>query len=118
MSRSRICALLALALCAQALAAQATNYHIVKRVVIGRVSADYIIIDPVGRRLYGLGDKVLDVDKDSIIGTMAGGGAKPPAGAGPAVPAAANSGAAPSAAPSVAPTVAPAAAPSAAASGG
>ena len=49
-------------------------------------------------------------------GTMAGGGAKPPAGAGPAVPAVANSGSAPSAAPSVAPTAAPTAAPSAAAS--
>ena len=62
------------ALAASHLAAQAPRYHVVKRVVLGRMRADYIIIDPIGRRLYGLGDKVIDVDADSVIGTVVGGG--------------------------------------------
>lgn len=66
------CALSLLA--ASTLAAQGTQYHVVKRIVIGRASADYIIVDPVGRRLYGLGDQVVDVDRDTVIGTVAGGG--------------------------------------------
>ena len=55
-------------------AAQQTHYHVVKRIDLGHTRADYIIVDPVGRRLYGLGDKVIDVDNDSVIGTVAGGG--------------------------------------------
>jgi hypothetical protein len=61
-------------LAASSLAAQAPHYHVVKRVVLGHLRADYVIVDPVGRRLYGLGDKVIDVDKDSVIGSVAGGG--------------------------------------------
>ena len=56
------------------LAGQAPAYHVVKRMVLGAARADYILVDPVGRRLYGLGDKVIDVDQDSVIGTIAGGG--------------------------------------------
>ena len=56
------------------LAGQTPAYHVVKRMVLGLARADYIIVDPAGRRLYGLGDKVIDVDADSIIGTVAGGG--------------------------------------------
>ena len=56
------------------LAAQSTHYHVVKRMVLGHARADYIIVDPVGRRLYGLGDKVIDVDKDTVIGSVVGGG--------------------------------------------
>jgi len=63
-----------LGLAAPALAAQGMHYHVVKRIVLGRARADYIIVDPVGRRLYGLGDKVIDVDKDTIIGSVVGGG--------------------------------------------
>jgi hypothetical protein len=78
MHRFRYAALTALLLPfagAPTLAAQGTpHYHVIKRVVIGKVSADYIIVDPVGRRLYGLGDRVFDVDKDTVIGTIAGGG--------------------------------------------
>lgn len=60
---------------AATLPAQITgHYHVVKRVVIGHASADYITVDPVGRRLYGLGDKVFDVDGDTVIGTVKGGG--------------------------------------------
>lgn len=60
---------------AATLAAQRTpHYHVIKRVVIGKASADYIVVDPVGRRLYGLGDKVFDVDGDSVIGTIKDGG--------------------------------------------
>jgi DNA-binding beta-propeller fold protein YncE len=66
------CALPAFA--AAALAAQGTHYHVVKRIVLGQARADYIIVDPVGRRLYGLGDKVIDVDRDTVIGSVVGGG--------------------------------------------
>jgi DNA-binding beta-propeller fold protein YncE len=59
---------------ALSLAAQRPHYHVVKRMVLSQARADYIIVDPVGRRLYGLGDKVIDVDMDSVIGTVAGGG--------------------------------------------
>jgi hypothetical protein len=59
---------------AQIASAQSAHYHVVKTIDIGPARADYIIIDPVGRRLYGLGDKVIDVDSDSIVGTVEGGG--------------------------------------------
>ena len=62
------------ALAASTLAAQSTHYHVVKRIVLGHTGADYIIVDPVGRRLYGLADKVIDVDKDTVIGSVVGGG--------------------------------------------
>jgi len=62
------------ALAASALAGQNPQYHVVKRTVLGHMRADYIIVDPAGRRLYGLGDKVIDVDADSAIGTVQGGG--------------------------------------------
>jgi len=78
MSRFRSAALsaaLVLVTGAAALAAQGTpHYHVIKRVVIGKTSADYIVVDPVGRRLYGLGNKVFDVDKDEVIDSIAGGG--------------------------------------------
>jgi hypothetical protein len=61
-------------LSASSLAAQGSSYHVVKRTVLGHSRADYIIVDPVGRRLYGLGEAVIDVDKDTVIGTIAGGG--------------------------------------------
>ncbi len=56
------------------LAAQNPAYHVVARTVMGHIRADYIIVDPAGRRLYGIGDKVIDVDNDSVIGTVEGGG--------------------------------------------
>ncbi len=56
------------------LSAQAPSYHVIKRMDLGPGRADYIIVDPVGRRLYGLSDKVIDVDHDSVIGTVTGGG--------------------------------------------
>jgi DNA-binding beta-propeller fold protein YncE len=61
-------------LAASSLAAQNPHYHVIKRAVLGHMRADYIIVDPVGRRLYGLGDKVIDVDHDSVIGSVEGGG--------------------------------------------
>jgi hypothetical protein len=54
--------------------AQSSAYHVVKRTVLGHVRADYLILDPVGRRLYGMGDNVVDVDKDTVVGTVEGGG--------------------------------------------
>ncbi len=77
MSRLRVPALASLALVAlgaSALAAQNPQYKVVKRMVMGRMRADYIIVDPRGRRLYGIGDKVIDVDGDSVVGTVEGGG--------------------------------------------
>lgn len=56
------------------LTAQVSHYHVVKRIPLGHARADYLIVDPVGRRLYGLSDKVIDVDKDSVVGSIAGGG--------------------------------------------
>lgn len=56
------------------LSAQNAEYHVVKRTNLGHVRADYIIVDPVGRRLYGMGDNVVDVDRDTVVGTVQGGG--------------------------------------------
>jgi len=72
--RSFIVAFAAAAFAGPAARAQGQHYHVVKTIDIGVARADYIIIDPIGRRLYGLGDKVIDVDKDTIVGTVAGGG--------------------------------------------
>ena len=66
------CALLLFA--ASHLAAQSPQYHVVKRTVLGPMRADYIIVDPIGRRLYGLGNTVINVDDDSVIGSIEGGG--------------------------------------------
>jgi hypothetical protein len=76
MKRSFAAALAAASLVAVAatLGAQAPQYHVIKRLVLGRMGADYIIVDPVGRRLYGLGDRVIDVDRDTVIGSVEGGG--------------------------------------------
>ena len=73
LARAPFVALIA-GLAASALAAQAPNYHVIKRIDLGNARADYIIVDPVGRRLYGLGDKVIDVDRDTVIGSVQGGG--------------------------------------------
>ena len=64
------------AVAATNLAAQAPapGYHVVKRVVLGRMRADYLVIDGEGRRLYGLGNLVIDVDKDTTVATVEGGG--------------------------------------------
>lgn len=77
MFRSRLAlgAALALALLgAPTLSAQSYHYHVIKTIPLGHTRADYLTLDPEGRRLYGLGDKVLDVDHDSIVGTVEGGG--------------------------------------------
>lgn len=59
---------------APVLAAQTPHYHVVKTFQLGHTRADYLLLDVPGRRLYGLGDKVIDVDHDSIIGSVEGGG--------------------------------------------
>ena len=76
MKRPCLPALAPLALAALAATGLAQNpqYHVVKRTVLGHIRADYIIVDPAGRRLYGIGDKVIDVDADSVVGTVEGGG--------------------------------------------
>ncbi len=62
------------ALIAPRLAAQGTHYHVVDHVNLGKARADYIIIDVAGRRLYGLGDNVINVDDDKVVGHVTGGG--------------------------------------------
>lgn len=69
-----IVVVIASALSASALAAQTPHYHVVKKINLGHTRADYIIVDPVGRRLYGLADKVIDVDRDTVIGSIEGAG--------------------------------------------
>jgi len=47
---------------------------VTKRLNLGHARADYIIVDPMGGRLYGLGDAVIDVNTDTVMGHVAGGG--------------------------------------------
>jgi hypothetical protein len=70
----RSAALGVFAISAAAFAAQGPRYHVIKRIPLGTARADYIIIDPVARRLYGIGGMVIDVDHDTVIGHIAGAG--------------------------------------------
>ncbi len=70
---STLLALSSLAL-VNAATAQTPHYHVAKTIDLGHARADYIIVDTHGRRLYGLGDKVINVDHDSIVGSVQGGG--------------------------------------------
>ncbi len=77
MRSSRLIAFASIGLAAFAattLAAQNPNYHVVKRTVMGRMRADYLVIDPEGRRLYGIGNTVINVDDDSVVDSVPGGG--------------------------------------------
>jgi hypothetical protein len=77
-------ALTTLALATQVASAQsadppppaAPHYHVVTRINIGKLadgySADFIIIDPVHRRLYGLGNTVVDIDHDRVVDSIPG----------------------------------------------
>jgi hypothetical protein len=47
---------------------------VIKQLNLGRSRADYIIVDTRNRRLYGLGDNVIDVDRDTVVGHVVGGG--------------------------------------------
>jgi hypothetical protein len=46
------------------------HYHIVKRIEFDSGSADFLAIDTAGRRLYGIGTKVIDIDHDSLVGEL------------------------------------------------
>ena len=77
MLRTRLTAFIASTLLLRAFSivdAQASRYHVVKTLNLGHGRADYIIVDTKGRRLYGLGDNVIDVDRDTVVGHVAGGG--------------------------------------------
>jgi hypothetical protein len=73
MPRLTITAALCLAATA---AAQSPNYHVVSRIAVGAVgagySADFIAIDAEHRRLYGLGNTVIDIDKDQVVDSIPG----------------------------------------------
>lgn len=70
---SRLVGLLVLAAASPA-SAQSSHYHVVKQLNLGHSRADYIIVDTRNRRLYGLGDNVIDVDRDTVVGHVDGGG--------------------------------------------
>lgn len=52
------------------------HYHVVGRIVVGKVgdgySADFIIIDSGNRRLYGLGNTIVDIDQDKVVDSIPG----------------------------------------------
>ena len=54
--------------------AQSVHYHVVKEMNLGHIRADYLIVDGRNRRLYGIGDNVIDVDRDTVVGHVTGGG--------------------------------------------
>ncbi len=66
------------AVLAMPLAAQTSvpHYRVIARVAIGTLGdgyqADFVNIDPVHRRLYGLGNAILDIDRDSVVGSIPG----------------------------------------------
>lgn len=69
---------LALSFAAGALGAQTAtpHYHVVARIVIGPQSAgntaDFIAIDAEHRRLYGLGNTIVDIDRDKVVDSIPG----------------------------------------------
>jgi hypothetical protein len=74
MRRLAIAAAAGLTVAAFTGAVQTSHYHVIKTIPMGTSRADYIIIDQGARRLYGMGDAVIDVDKDTVIGHVKGGG--------------------------------------------
>jgi len=72
----RLFLLAALAIAPTATAQSAPHYHVVGRIAVGTVgngySADFITIDPVNRRLYGLGNTIIDIDRDQVIDSIPG----------------------------------------------
>ncbi|HWZ58696.1 MAG TPA: hypothetical protein VNW46_06915 [Gemmatimonadaceae bacterium] len=52
------------------------HYHVTARIPVGKLtdgySADFIIIDPVHRRLYGLGNTIIDIDHDRVVDSLPG----------------------------------------------
>ncbi len=50
----------------------APHYHVVGRIVVGTTHADFIVADPVNRRLYGLGNTVVDMDQDKVVDSIPG----------------------------------------------
>ncbi len=57
-------------------AAQTPNYHVISRIAVGPVgggyAADFIAIDSEHRRLYGLGNTIIDIDKDQVVDSIPG----------------------------------------------
>jgi DNA-binding beta-propeller fold protein YncE len=59
-----------------AAAQSAVQYHVVSRITIGTYGhgfyADFITIDAASRRLFGLGNAVVDVDQDKVVDSLPG----------------------------------------------
>src|ERR1700688_1320060 len=59
-------------------AAQAAggHYHVVGKIAVGTTgngyTADFIVIDDVNRRLYGLGNTIVDIDADKVVDSIPG----------------------------------------------
>jgi hypothetical protein len=55
---------------------RAPHYHVVRRITVGTIGAgykaDFIVIDSTHRRLYGLGNTIVDIDKDSVVDSIPG----------------------------------------------
>jgi hypothetical protein len=54
----------------------AIHYHVLTRIPVGKLTegytADFIVIDPVHRRLYGLGNTIIDIDQDRVVDSIPG----------------------------------------------
>jgi hypothetical protein len=73
--RLRLLCQLACALALRALpvlpaAVHGQTYKVVDQITVDSGIVDFISVDPVNRRLYGFGAKVIDIDRDSIVGEL------------------------------------------------
>jgi DNA-binding beta-propeller fold protein YncE len=76
LSRSVCATLAAGALIAAVPQERGPHYHVVRRITLGTqgagYKADFIVIDSTHRRLYGLGNTIVDIDRDSVIDSIPG----------------------------------------------
>jgi hypothetical protein len=64
------CALALRAMLVVPATAQGQTYKVVDQIAVDSGIVDFISVDPVNRRLYGFGAKVIDIDNDSIVGEL------------------------------------------------
>lgn len=46
------------------------SYHVVRRLVVDSAGADFLAVDVKNRRLYGMGYKIFDIDKLTVVGAL------------------------------------------------
>ena len=49
---------------------RAPPYHVWKRIIVDSGGAAFLAVDPVNRHLYGVGNKVIDIDRDTIVAAL------------------------------------------------